>query len=79
MSNLLTLTAAQLRHAADIQEKIASLKNELAAIVGAPAPADKVATAKPAKKKHTMSAEGRAKVAAAQKARWAKIKAAKKS
>jgi hypothetical protein len=30
-------------------------------------------------KKHTMSAEGRAKIAAAQKARWAKVKKAKKA
>jgi hypothetical protein len=35
--------------------------------------------AAPAKKKHTMSAEGRARIAAAQKARWAKLKAAKKA
>jgi len=32
----------------------------------------------PAKKKRTMSAAGRAKIAAAQKARWAKLKASKK-
>jgi hypothetical protein len=29
-------------------------------------------------KKHTMSDEGRARIAAAQKARWAKVKASKK-
>jgi hypothetical protein len=34
--------------------------------------------AKAAKKKHTMSAEGRARIAAAQKARWAKQKKAAK-
>jgi hypothetical protein len=37
------------------------------------------AEAGPAKKKHTMSAAGRARIAAAQKARWAKLKAAKKA
>jgi hypothetical protein len=79
MSNLLTLTAAQLRIAADTKEKIANLEKELAAILGASAPADKTPAVKLAKKKHTMSAEGRARVAAAQKARWAKIKAAKEN
>jgi len=79
MNTFLTLTSAQLRHAADTKEKIASLEKELAALLGAPAPAATSNAAKPAKKKHTMSAEGRARVAAAQRARWAKIKAAKQS
>jgi hypothetical protein len=35
--------------------------------------------AKPAKKKHTMSAAGRARIAAAQRRRWAKLKAKKKA
>ena len=76
MNNLLTLSSTQLRHAADIKEKIASLEKELATIIGAPATAE-TPVVKPAKKKRTMSAEGRARVAAAQRARWAKIKAAK--
>ena len=42
-------------------------------ILGAPAPA-----ARPVKKRKGMSAAGRARIAAAQKAQWAKIKAAKK-
>ena len=79
MNTLLTLTPAQLRHAAGIKEKIVSLEKELAAILGAPAPAAKTPAVKPVKKKRTMSAAGRASVAAAQKARWAKIKAAKKN
>jgi hypothetical protein len=72
MSNLISLTTTQLRHAADLKEKIEALNKELASILGASTPA-------PAKapKKSKMSAAGRAKVAAAQKARWAKIKAAK--
>jgi hypothetical protein len=38
----------------------------------------KKVAAKPAKKKRTLSAPGRAKIAAAQKARWAKKKATAK-
>lgn len=70
--SLLNLTAPQLRKAADLKEKIAKLETELDQLLGSSAPT----TAKPVKKKG-MSAAGRAKVAAAQKARWAKIHAAK--
>ena len=70
------LTPTQLRKAADLQDKIASLQSELTAIFGSESKAAPVKTAKPAKK-GGMSAAGRAKVAAAQKARWAKINAAK--
>jgi hypothetical protein len=38
----------------------------------------KKATQKPAKARHKMSAAGRRRIAAAQRARWAKIRAAKK-
>jgi hypothetical protein len=73
MSNLLSLTTTQLRRAADLKEKIEALNKELASILGTPASV----SAKSPKKKGGMSAAGRAKVAAAQKARWAKIKGAK--
>ena len=66
MSNLLSLTSAQLKHAADIKDKISALEKELAGILGSPTPAPK--------KKSKMSAAARAKIAAAQKARWAKAK-----
>jgi hypothetical protein len=70
MSNQLSsLTTTQLRHAADLKEKIEALTEELTSILGASAPV----TAKAPKKKGGMNAAGRAKVAAAQKARWAKI------
>ena len=72
-NQLSTLTTTQLRHAADLKEKIDALNKELASILGAPAPV----AAKSPKKKGGMSAAGRARVAAAQKARWAKIKGAK--
>jgi hypothetical protein len=71
MSNLLSLTPSQLKQAAALKEKISKLEKELASILGATAPAAPA----PKKKKSKMSAAGRAKIAAAQKARWAKIKA----
>lgn len=79
MSTILRLTPSQLRQAANLKEKIARLEKELNAILDAPAPSATTSTVKATKKKSKMSAAGRAKIAAAQKARWAKIKAAKKS
>ena len=69
---LSSLSSEQLRRAADLKEKIEALNTELASILGAPA-----STPAKARKKRGMSAAGRAAVATAQKARWAKIKAAK--
>ena len=68
--NPITITAQQLRQAADIQEKIQSLQKELNQILGATvesAPSE-------SPKKRKMSAAGRRAIAAAAKARWAKIK-----
>jgi hypothetical protein len=73
-----SLTATQLRQAADLKEKIESLQNKLAALL----PGNEISapkTAGPAKKKGGMSAAGRARISAAAKKRWAKIKAAKLS
>jgi len=75
MSSINQLTPAQLRKAASLKEQIAGLEKQLSAILGS-APA--AAPAKPARKKGGMSAAGRARIAAAQKLRWAKINAAKK-
>jgi hypothetical protein len=72
MSNLFDLSSAQLIRAAAIKEKISALENELVSILGSPAPAAKPVVAP--KKKRTMNAAGRARIKAAQKARWAKIK-----
>lgn len=72
--SLINLTSAQLRQAADLKERIASLNDELTAILGGSAtPAPATAPAK----KGGMSAAGRARIAAAAKLRWAKINAAK--
>jgi hypothetical protein len=73
--NLTALSAQQLRQAANLQDKIASLQKELAQYLGSSAPA---ATAN-GRKARKMSAAGRARIIAAQKARWAKFKSGKKS
>lgn len=78
MNAFLSLTSAQLKRAASIKEKISKLENELTAILGKPGASAKASGAKPLKKKRKMSAAGRARIAAAQKARWAKVKAGKK-
>ncbi len=70
------LTPSQLRKAAQLKEQIARLQGELNQLAGAPAVKTVAAKAAP-KKKGGMSAAGRARIVAAQKARWAKIKAAK--
>ena len=69
----------QLKQALAIAEKIESLKTELASLVGdsstnTATPAS--APAGPARKsgKRTMSAAARARIGAAQRARWAKVK-----
>ena len=68
--SITNLTPTQLREAADLQEKIAGLRTQLAAVLGGPAPTP--VAAKPGKRK--MSASAIAKIRAAQKLRWAKIK-----
>jgi len=71
--SIINLTPTQLRQAADLKEKIAALEKQLGQLQGT-----KASVAKPAaKKKGGMSAAGKAKIAAAQKLRWAKINAAK--
>ena len=81
MSNFSSLTSAQLRRAAYIQEQIEVLNGQLAVILNGNGAANalKIPSAlgsEPVKtrKKYKLSAEGRAKKVAAQKARWAKAK-----
>ena len=78
MSNLLSLSSAQLKRAADLKDKIETLNKELSSILGSsPATTTKPSTSHPQKRK--MSAGAKAKIAAAQKARWAKVNAKKSS
>ncbi len=76
MDLIANLTASQLRRAADIKEKIASLQDELLKYVGS---AVSLLVDGAPRKKFKMSAAGRARIIAAQKARWAKVKTAKGS
>jgi hypothetical protein len=71
MIEITSLSPQQLRRAADIQERILSLKKELSQILGAPGPAQDGTAPK---KKRRMSRAGRAAIAAGARARWAKIK-----
>ena len=74
-ASIASLSAQQLRRAADIKDKIQSLEKELEQILGSSTePGATVAR----KKRRKMSAAGRARMAAAAKARWAKVKAAQK-
>lgn len=75
-TNITGLSPQQLRRAADIKERIVSLEKELSQVFGASAPAAS-ATAKTGGR--FMSAEARARISAAQKARWAKQKGSKAS
>ena len=70
--SIINLTPNQLRQAANLKEKIAALQNQLTTLTGGSEAAAPVKAAKPARKK--ISAAGIAKIRAAQKARWAKIK-----
>jgi hypothetical protein len=73
-SLIIDLSAQQLRQAAQIKDKILSLEKKLGRIIGS-IPASSNAT--PSRKKFRMSAAARAKISAAAKARWAKIKGRK--
>ena len=72
-------TLAQWQRGLAIAEQIAALEKELASILGnqAASPVAKAAPTSVKRKKGKMSAAGRARIVAAQKARWAKIKGAK--
>lgn len=76
MNSITNLSSKQLRRAADLKDKIESLEQELGQILGSSAKS--AAHAEP-KMRRKMSAGGRARIAAAQKARWAKLKGKKLS
>jgi hypothetical protein len=70
---MINATPKQLRKAADIQEKILELQSELNQLLGGEVPSTAQATEAPSKRRK-VSAAGRARMRAAQLARWAKIK-----
>jgi hypothetical protein len=61
-----------------IEAKMSELRRRLGKSAGVK-PAAGAAGTRPTPRKHRMSAEGRARIAAAQRARWAKAKKAKKA
>ena len=73
---LINLSVQQLRQAANLKEQIESLNKELGAILGSAGVSAPSKASKPVKK-GGMSAAGKARIVAAQKLRWAKVKAAK--
>jgi hypothetical protein len=74
MTHLNQLSVAQLRKAVAIKEQIEQLEAQLGSVLG-----DASEPLVPAKKHHRMSAAGRARIAAAARARWAKIRGDKES
>jgi hypothetical protein len=73
--SIMTLSAQQLRAAADLKENIDSLQNQLNELLGGEIPAPEMAPEGPRngrrKKRRRLSPEGRANIIAAAKARWA--------
>ena len=67
------VTPQRLRHAADIQERIQSLQQELTQILGAEP--NNLQRAPKLARGRRMSAAGRARIAAAARARWARLRA----
>ena len=67
--SLINLTPSQLRHAADLKEKIEALQQQLSQLQG-----DSVAAAPARRARRKISAAGIARIRAAQKLRWAKAK-----
>jgi hypothetical protein len=72
-TTMINITPQQFRKAANIQEKIQSLQKELGQLLGGSAETAAIE----APKRRKVSAAGIARIRAAAKARWAKVKAAK--
>jgi hypothetical protein len=68
------ITASQLRAALALKEKVEALEKELASVLGAAPPSPALAP-EPARKGQ-ISGAGKARIAAAHKVRWAKVKQA---
>ncbi len=71
MDSILNLSPQQLRRAADLQERIQSLQEEVSQLLGTPAAVQDGGVGTP---KRRMSAAGRARIAAAARARWARYR-----
>jgi hypothetical protein len=71
------LTVAQLKRAVAIKERMEELESELASLLGDLGRASGGVATRGPRKRRRMSASGRARIAAAARARWAKFNAAK--
>ncbi|HUB86402.1 MAG TPA: hypothetical protein VMB22_00810 [Verrucomicrobiae bacterium] len=71
--NILSLPTVKLKRIIALKSKIEQLQAKLEAIIGGSS-----AAAKPGRKKWTMSAAARRRISLAAKARWAKVRAAKR-
>ena len=69
------LTAAQLRRAADLRDKIENMERELTRVLGIP---EQFTVGHVLRKKRRLSAAGRKRIADATRARWARLREAKK-
>jgi hypothetical protein len=74
-TQIASISVKQLRRAIRIKERIESLETKLGRILGSSNSSPVGGVSKP---KRRMSASARRKIAAAQKARWAKFKAGKR-
>jgi len=76
MDNIFSrLSVAQLKKATAIKERMEQLEKDLTAILGIPEP---MTVGGAIRRRRRMSAAARAKISAAAKARWAKVRAGKK-
>jgi len=73
-TNLASLVKGLRKERDRVEQQLSGLNAALAAFAGVYR-----GTAKPGRKRRKMSAKARAKIAAAQRARWAKVRAKKKS
>ena len=71
-ASLTNLTPRLLRRAADVQERIVALEKQLSRVLG---PGGPVGANRAPKKRRVLSAAAHARISAAAKLRWAKIKA----
>ncbi|MGA2175382.1 MAG: hypothetical protein ABSH38_10410 [Verrucomicrobiota bacterium] len=76
MTNLQNLTVDQLRKVVAIKEQIEDLESQLSAIAGGSSEAPVRAVRR---RRRRMSAAARARIGAAQRARWAKVKGRRKA
>lgn len=77
MSSIIQLSPKQLRQAAAIKEKIVALQKQLEQLSGSDSASSGASVS--GRQKRKLSPAARAKIVAAQKARWAKFHAAKKA